>query len=128
MAHEDLRHGDEYEIASYLESEGAAGRPMYLVRDQIVYWFLGSFPPTRLTTHPSNIAKPVLLETVVGKGASTEGELSKVFMTNPEFVVTQEGVWYLRGRPKRMLDRILADRYVLVKEIEGREVFRRKRG
>jgi 4-amino-4-deoxy-L-arabinose transferase-like glycosyltransferase len=126
MAGEELRQGPEYEIAAYLKQEGARGRPIYLLRDQIVYWFLESFPLTRLTTHPSNIGKPALLSTVVGKGASTEGELTKVFEKNPEVVVTEDHVVYLTEGAQRRLERILADEYVLAKEIQGRKIFRRK--
>ncbi len=126
MAHEDLRLGAEYEIAAYLKQEGATGRPVYLMKDHIVYWFLGSFPLTRLTTHPSNIGRPALVSTVAGKGASTEGELRKVFEKKPEYVVKTDSIEYLSEGATRMLEGILADEYVLVKEIEGRQIFRRK--
>ncbi len=126
MAKEELQQGAEYEIAAYLKRENSFGCDVYLLSDHIVYWFIGCYPPTRITTHPSNIGKLFLLRTVIGKEASTEEELSKVFGKKPEFVVTKGFIWYLPEGPTRKLDGILDDEYVLVKEIKGRKIFQRK--
>lgn len=124
--HENLRYGAQYEIAAYLSRENSSGGPMYLLTDHIVYWFTNSYPLTRLTTHPSNIAKPSLREALFGKGDSTEDELRKVFRKAPEFVVMSDDVFYLSGGPKTLLERILVDDYFLATEIQGRKIYRAK--
>jgi 4-amino-4-deoxy-L-arabinose transferase-like glycosyltransferase len=126
LAGEHLRHGSAYEIAAYLRRENKSRRPVYLLTDDhIAYWLLDSYPPTNIT-HPSNIAKPYLLEAVIGKDASAEEELRKVFRKSPEFVVTEVDIWYLRGNPKMLLDTILAEEYIVAAQIEGRRIYRLK--
>ena len=128
LAHEDLEYGPAYEIAAYLRRENSANGAVYLLNDHIAYWLIGAHPPTRLTTHPSNIADPYVLRAVEGEGASTEDELRKVFRKAPEFVVMTKDVGYLRGGPRALLDQILADEYVLVAQIQGRRIYRLKPG
>ena len=124
-ARQPLRHGAAYEIAAYLRRENTAGRPVFLLSDHIAYWFLGTYPPTRFV-HPSNLAKEYLLRAVIGEDDSTEQELRKVLGKSPEFVVTDQHIWYLRGRARTLLQGILAEEYVPAAEIEGRKIYRKK--
>ena len=126
LAHEGLRYGAAYDIAAYLKRENPSGRPVYLLTDHIAYWLADSRPPTKMTTHPSNIAEQSLIEAVVGKDASTSEELRKVFRQKPEFVVMTERVWYLPRGPRQLLESILRDEYVLVTQIQGRNIYRLK--
>jgi|GEM_PF-631630 len=125
----ELRYGAAYEIAEYLKRENKHHRPVYMLTDHIAYWFMGSYPLTRSTTHPSNIARLYLLETIVGKGATVEDELRRVLQKEPEFIVTRDYVWYLQEskNAKDLLEETLASEYILVKEIEGRKIYRKKR-
>ena len=125
-AHEAMRYGAAYDIAAYLTRENPSRRPVYLMSDHIAYWFADSRPPTRMTAHPSNIGEQSLIETVVGKDASTSEELRKVFRLKPEFVVMTERVFYLEREPMRLLETILDDEYVLATQIEGRKIYRVK--
>jgi hypothetical protein len=47
-----LSYYPEYEIARYLQHENPDRNPVFLLSDHIVYWFIGQYPPTRLSTHP----------------------------------------------------------------------------
>ena len=124
LAHQTLRYGAAYEIAAYLNHENPSRRPVYLMSDHIAYWFADLRPPTKLTTHPSNIGEQSLIEAVVGEGASTSEELRKVFRQKPEFVVVPERVFYLQREPMRLLEDILSAEYVLVTQIQGRKIYR----
>lgn len=125
-ANKGLRYGAAYDIAAYLKRENPSGRPVFLLTDHIAYWLADSRPPTRMTTHPSNIAEPSLIEAVVGKDASTSEELRRVFRQRPEFVIMTERIWYLPRGPRQLLDSILRDEYVLVTQIQGRNIYRVK--
>jgi 4-amino-4-deoxy-L-arabinose transferase-like glycosyltransferase len=128
MAGEPLHYGAAYDIARYVKRDNPSARPLYLLDDHIAYWFADSQPPTPMTTHPSNISKPALIETVVGKDASPLEELRKVFRRKPEFVVMPERVWYLEREPSEWLEHILRDDYVLVAHVRGRKIYRIKSG
>jgi 4-amino-4-deoxy-L-arabinose transferase-like glycosyltransferase len=124
LAHQALRYGAAYEIAAYLKQENPSRRPVYLMSDHIAYWFADLRPPTKLTTHPSNIGEQSLIDAVVGEGASTSEELRKVFRQKPAFVVVPERVFYLQPEPMRLLENILSAEYVLVTQIQGRKIYR----
>jgi hypothetical protein len=123
LAHEDQRNGAAYEIAAYLNHENSLNRPVYLLTDHIVYWFTNSMSPTRLA-HPSNIGRGYLLEMALGKNATTESELNNVFQQSPEFVVLPKTLWFLDDTGKDKLNSLLAARYTLAEQIEGRKIYR----
>ena len=126
LAKQELRYGAAYEIATYLNQENTFGRPLYLLTDHIAYWFTDSYPPTNIVTHPSNIAKMEILKALAGKDVSTEGEIKKVFQKQSEFVVTRDDVWYLNSNTaKIVLEETLSSEYVLVREIQGRKIYKR---
>jgi 4-amino-4-deoxy-L-arabinose transferase-like glycosyltransferase len=125
LAHEDLRYGPAYQIASYLRRENASNRPVYLLTDHIAYWFTHSLPPTRLV-HPSTIGRQYLLEIALGKGMSAEDEIRKIFRQAPEFVVVTDDPWFLQGSSKTLFHDWLGEHYVLATEIEGRKIYRIK--
>ena len=123
-----LAYGAAYEIADYLQTEDAGARSFYMVSDHLVYWLLGAYPPTRLSTHPSNIAKPDLVTVIEGPNATPESEMRKIVQERPDFIVKPQSVWYLSGLPEvaRLLEESLARDYTLKTVIEGRQIYRRK--
>jgi 4-amino-4-deoxy-L-arabinose transferase-like glycosyltransferase len=123
----ELRYGAPYYIAAYLKRENTLGRPVYMLKDHIVYWLIGQYPLTRWV-HPSNIARRHMLDAIVGEGASTEYALNEVLRKEPEFIVTEDNLPYLRNDKgaKRLLEETLASEFILVGETEGRKVYRRK--
>ena len=101
---------------------------MFLLSDHIVYWFIGQYPPTRLSTHPPNITKQYLVAAVEGPDATPEVELNKILSTRPAFIVKNKDLWYLtEGEPiTRLLTRTLKSNYFLANVINGREIYRFK--
>jgi hypothetical protein len=129
FAGERLTYGAQYEIAEYLKRENAAREPIYLMDDQIVYWLIDAKPPTKSTTHPANITNPRLLKILVGPGTTTETELATILAKNPRFIMTDcVSYSYLRNRQavRSLLRDALNTHYELVKEIQGRQIYRRR--
>jgi hypothetical protein len=109
-----LSYYPEYEIARYLQHESPDRNPVFLLSDHIVYWFIGQYPPTRLSTHPPNITKQYLVAAVEGPDATPEVELNKMLSTRPAFIVKNKDLWYLtEGEPiTRLLTRTLKSNYM----------------
>jgi hypothetical protein len=126
LAHQDLRYGPAYQIAAYLQRENPRHRPVYLLTDHVAYWLTNSVPPTKLT-HPSNISfPPYLLDIALGSHVTAEDELNNVFRQAPEVVVVADHMRFLQGETKALFDGLLAKRYFLATEIEGRKIYRLK--
>jgi hypothetical protein len=126
---ESLSHGLAYKIADYLRHENPDRKPVYMLDNHIVYWFIGQYPLTRLSTHPSNIAKYKGWTTAVeGPRTTAEGEMRRILSKEPEFIVKPKKVWYLEEGEEatRLLTETLNRDYVLANVIGGREIYRRK--
>jgi len=130
LQHRPLGADVGYDIAAYLREANRERAPVYLMTDHIAYWLSGTSPLTKVTTHPSNIARKYLLEVISGAGASTQSEIRRVFAARPLFVVKTAEVWYLARQPdaRELLAHELATHYSLVTRIRAREVYRRKPG
>jgi hypothetical protein len=121
-----------YDIAEYLERHNPEACPVYLMSDQIVYWLTDSKPLSRLSTHPSNVAKEYLFPELVGEEATTTSELKKVFDQQPLYVVKAENLWYLEAHEEArafLRERLAAD-YELVDRLRSgrRMIYRRSDG
>ena len=126
MANQKLKSGAAYEIAAYLNQQNSSKEPIYMMSDHIVYWLIDSQPLTQSSTHPSNISKDYLLKIMVGSEASTQEEMRKILTQEPKFIVKQKHIWYLNSQPqaKLLLDNTLTRKYELVKQIQGRQIYR----
>ena len=122
-----LSYGSEYEIARYLRQENPDRKPVFLLSDLIVYWFIGQYPVTRLSTHPSNITRQFLITAVEGPNATPESEMRRILSQEPAFIVKAKHVWYLKeGKETTLLNDTLNRDYVLTNVIDGQEIYRRK--
>ena len=125
-----LSFGPEYEIAQYLQHENPDRKPVFLLSDHIVYWFIGQYPVTRLSTHPSNITKQFLIRAVEGPNATPESEMRRILSRTPAFIVKEKYLWYFdyfKAEEARMLlNNTLNRDYVLTNVIDAREIYRRK--
>lgn len=115
-----LAHGPAYEVAAFLREDGAVGRPIYLMDDQIVYWFLGQEPLSRVTVHPSGIVNEGMLRASGVANPTPEAQLAYVLDQHPAYIVTRDDLWYLKGHPAliRRLKETLAADYELVKQVD----------
>jgi len=120
--HQPLMSDTGYKLAEYLRNENPQREPMYLMNYHIAHWLTGTKPLSKLITHPSNIAKPSLLKVVAGPDASTAGEIEKLFLKQPLFVVKAEEVKYLRNKPEAnaVVDEKLRLHYTLVQIVDRR--------
>ncbi len=97
-----------------------------MMENHLVYWLLDMKPLTKIVTHPSNISKEYLLRTVISKTTNTKEELLKILNQKPEFIVKGE-IFYLQSNPDAMalLMKTLQTQYVLVKNIQETQIYRR---
>jgi 4-amino-4-deoxy-L-arabinose transferase-like glycosyltransferase len=124
---EAIRTGRAWEVARYLQENNHGRDGVYLMEDHIAYWLTAIRPPTRMSTHPSNITKAGLIRAVEGGGATPLGELERVFETSPRFVIKPRDPWYLEEHPemRRWLGKELTSRYRVVAQIDALLVYRR---
>lgn len=129
-----LPHGPAYEVAAYLRENGAAGQPVYLMDDQIAYWFLGQEPLSRVTVHPSAIVNEGMLRASLVADPTPAAQLAYVLNLQPAYIVTRADLWYMAGYPALMqlLNDTLAADYELVRQVDvpleasTMDIYRRK--
>jgi len=99
-----------------------------MVTDHLVYWLLGGYPPTRLSTHPSNIVKAELVAAIEGPSATPVTEMRKILEQRPAFIVRPRFVWYLpdTSEAEQLLEQTLARDYAIAAAVSNRGIFRRK--
>ena len=96
---QSLAYGPAYEIADYVRSAGQGPGSLYMMSDHLVYWLTRTYPPTRMSTHPSVLTKPEIIAAVEGADAAPDTELRKILATRPEFIVKPPVVDYLPAGP-----------------------------
>lgn len=115
-----LAHGPAYEVVAYLREDGGMKQPIYLMDDQIAYWFLGQEPLSRVTAHPSTIVNAGLLQVSGAIDPTPKGQLALILDQRPTYIVTRADLWYFADHPELMqyLNETLAADYELVKQID----------
>ena len=119
-----LPYGVTYEIADYLKRHNREKKPVYLMKDHIVYWLNDLQPLSKSATHPSNLAKEYLFPFIEGSSLSTEAELARILEQQPEFIVKKSPLSFVDRTPeiKTLLEQTLNSKYKLVKQIERHEI------
>jgi len=127
LAGKEVSYGAAYEMASYLRQENTLKEPVYLMTDHIVYWLNDEKPLSKSTIHPSNIEREYLLAVLAGPGTTTEMELDRILAKKPLFIVTRNKRGYFAHKPaaRFLLEDTLRGRYAIVKQIQGRNIYRR---
>jgi hypothetical protein len=124
----DLFSSPETELAAFLRHENVEKLPIYLLDWHIVYWLVGQYPPTRMSTHPSIITKQVLIETIEGPKSTPEGEMEKILTVSHFIVKPTQEIWYLQSSPKasEVLTQALTRDYDFLRMVGKMEVYRKK--
>jgi hypothetical protein len=122
---EPLSYGIEYDIADYIRSQGIEDFSLFMMDYHLVYWLLDRYPPTRLATHPSNLAKPYLRRHIEPDSQTTEDALRSVFRRQPTFVVWRPNLWYLDPAAVGFLQDELTNAYAFIGQIESARIYRR---
>jgi 4-amino-4-deoxy-L-arabinose transferase-like glycosyltransferase len=128
LAEQSLPYGPACEIAKYIKEENTSGEPIFMMTDQIVYWLINQKPLSKSTVHPSNISKEYILSAIVGPGTTTEMELTKILAKKPRFIVLASDSWHYLRKPVAcaLLRETLDTHYILDKQIQQRQIYRRK--
>lgn len=122
-----LNYGHSYEIIEYLQHHNPEQRPVYLMKNHLVYWLTELKPLSKAATHPSNLSKDYLFKYIEGAAGSTEAELSKILTKKPEFIIKGgEDTPYIEDHPDAnlLLKQVLTTKYKLVKKVGDREIYR----
>lgn len=127
LTNQALVHGTAFDIANYLKKEKRPGDSIYFMTDHIAAWLIDAKPLTKMSTHPSNIAKDYLLRAVSGPNSSTEEEMKRILATHPEYIVKKNKVPYLRDKPEAvtLLESELDLNYKIVTRIHDRLIYQR---
>ena len=116
---QSLSSGTVYEVSEYLQQYNPENKPVYLMRDHLVYWLNDLKPLSKTVTHPSNLAKEYLFPYIEGASPTPEAELAKILAQQPEFIVKKSPLSYVEeiSATKLLLEKTLNDKYKLVKQI-----------
>jgi hypothetical protein len=125
MSGKSLNYGVSYEIVEYLQQHNPEQRPVYMMRDHLIYWLMDLKPLSKVVTHPSNIAKDYLLKYIEGAEVSTVAELSKILAKKPKFIIREVEPSYIEDQPQanQLLKQVLATEYKLVKQIDDLQIY-----
>jgi hypothetical protein len=123
---EPLSYGIAYDIAAYISNQQIKYFSLFATDQHLVYWLLGKYSPTLLTTHPSSLGKPFIRKYVEPTSYTTEDALRSVFRRQPTFVVWIPDLWYLDSAGARVLQHELMNAYTLIGQIDSARIYRRK--
>lgn len=120
-----LPYGDSYEIIEYLQQHNPEQRPVYMMKNHLVYWLTDLKPLSKAATHPSNVGRDYLFQYIDGAASSTEGELRKILAQKPKFIVKKENLSHVEKYPEANLlfQQVLTTKYRLVEKINDREIY-----
>lgn len=120
-----LPYGDSYEIIEYLEEHNPEQRPVYLMKNHLVYWLTDLKPLSKAATHPSNVGRDYLFQYIDGAASNAEAELSKILAKKPKFIVKQKNLSHVEKHPgaNLLFQQVLTTEYRLVKKIDDREIY-----
>jgi hypothetical protein len=94
-----LAYGTSYDIARILRPECVNGCSVYMLTDQLTYWWLNVTPPSRLAVHPANVVMNYAVKAAEGPTATPESEMRRILNTAPDYIVKPDVIWYLDDSP-----------------------------
>ena len=121
-----LEYGPSYDIARILRPACLNGCSLYLLTDQLAYWFLNVTPPSRLVVHPANIVVDYTVRAADGPTATPESEMRQILQTAPDYIVKPDVVWYLGDSPTRdVLQSTVKTRYRILATTGDQKIYQR---
>lgn len=85
-------NGEGIEVPAFISENGLETSNVYFMEYHIGYWQLGSTPPTKAATHPSNVARDALFPYMQNPRATSEEELRYIMEEiRPSIIVTRKG-------------------------------------
>jgi 4-amino-4-deoxy-L-arabinose transferase-like glycosyltransferase len=123
---ETLSYGTSYDIAKILRPACVNGCSLYLLTNQLAYWFLNATPPTRLAVHPADVVMNYSIKAADGPAATPESEMRKILQTMPDYIVKPDVVWYLGdSRARDILEATVKSRYRIWATTDDQTIYRR---
>jgi hypothetical protein len=123
---ETLSYGTSYDIAKILRPACVKGCSLYLLTNQLAYWFLNVTPPTKLAVHPADVVVNYSLRAAYGPAATPESEVRKILQTMPDYIVKPDVVWYLGNSPARdILEATVKSSYRIWATTDDQTIYRR---
>ncbi|HEY5567413.1 MAG TPA: glycosyltransferase family 39 protein [Gammaproteobacteria bacterium] len=125
-AGERLMYGPAYDVADYLRSRCGPDCSVYLSVDHLAYVLIGAYPPRKIVTHPSNIAKRSLLSADIGTASTPALEMQALLALRPEYIVKRDEVGYLEREQALLLAKTLGRDYELTATLGDRRIYHAK--
>jgi 4-amino-4-deoxy-L-arabinose transferase-like glycosyltransferase len=121
-----LAYGPSYDIAKILRPACLNGCSLYLLTDQLAYWFLNATPPTKVAVHPAMIVMESTIRAADGPTATPESEMRKILQTMPDYIVKPDVVWYLGDSSVRdILEAMIKSRYRILATTGDQTIYQR---
>ncbi len=118
------RRTNEEKIALYIEKHNPRRQPVYLMSGHAAHWYLGTYPISKIVTHPTNISKKDLLPYAIDEKTTPQRELKKILAEEPLFIVTGKKT-NLHGEAERVFHKHLKEHYRHRKTIAGDRIYER---
>ncbi len=128
IAGKSLTYGPIYELADYLKKNNPENEPVYFMTGHLAQWFLGIKPLSRVSIHPSSIAREYELKAAYGPSATVKSELAGILDQDPVFIIKPARLTFLNGYPEALSllsEKLLMD-YELVHVIGDFFIYRRQ--
>ena len=112
-------------VADYLLDQGLEDRSIYMMNQHLAYWYLGTYPLTRSTTHPSTIARDYLLQILYGPNWSSPQEMRRLLDLKPDVIVKKDTLFYLADQPEtvEILETAIAQNYTFIHSVKGLKIY-----
>ena len=122
-------NGEGFTVSAYLKANGLDRKSTLFLEYHIGYWVLGTYPPVKSATHPSNICKEEMFPFYNPERETALEELRHIMEgVRPEVVVTRANRSIFDGRKKRenqYIDSVLKVDYKPAVEVEEAAVYSR---
>ena len=122
-------NGEGYTVPQYIIDHKLDTRNIYFTEYHIGYWLLGTYPPTKAVTHPSNITRDQLFPYMGNPRKTGMGELRYIMeRVRPHILVARDGkkifdkklTWY-----NAYIDAYLARHYRLLATVDQGLIYQR---
>jgi len=116
-------HGRSKEIYQYFQQRGFNYFKPYFLSDHLVHWYTDTKPIRREVTHPSNLTRPELFQTVNHQDTSPKELLQLILNEKPNPVVKSVKTFYLDDELENYLNNYLQTHYTVDKVINGSTIY-----
>lgn len=116
-----------YIMANRISADRKSEDTVWALDRHLILWYLGDRPLSRASTHPSNITRPSIMDTLVEGGYVPIDELDRLFSSKPRYIVARDhnAPSYFKGKAAEKYTHLLSTHYSLWKDGNEFAVFKR---